>query len=334
MKAAVSFAVLAGLFTAMSQPVFAQAYWQRSTNVAPVLSYSSAASGPSATYYAGSEIRSPYSTYETCAPSCATAPACAAPTYAAAPTCAPAPKFRNQVVYETIMVPETVMVKRTIQEQQVRYEQRPKTVTVYEQVPRVVNVNETVTVMTQETRMQQMTRTGYQAVTRNVVTPVTVAVQGVENWIGIRQVSRNVPVTVNRVVNSQCACTKSSPGMASVQSMSQPTQQVVNQQRIFNQQYTYRVPVTRQQTQYQTRQVVDYKPVSQTVNVPVAVNVPRQQVRTRQVTQMTTVPRQVTTYETVAVPHTVSREIEEPVTRYVQKTVRVQVTEECQTCNQ
>jgi len=240
------------------------------------------------------------------------------------------------------MVPETVMVKRTIQEQQVRYEQRPKTVTVYEQVPRVVNVNETVTVMTQETQMQQMTRTGYQAVTRNVVTPVTVAVQGVENRIGIRQVSRNVPVTVNRVVNSQCACTKSSPGMASVQSMSQPTQQVVqqvvNQQRIFNQQYTYQVPVTRQQTQYQTRQVVDYKPVSQTVNVPVAVNVPRQQVRTRQVTQMTTVPRQVTTYETVAVPHTVSREIEEPVTRYVQKTiqktVRVQVTEECQTCNQ
>ncbi|MFT5095807.1 MAG: hypothetical protein ACI93T_004666, partial [Porticoccaceae bacterium] len=54
------------------------------------------------------------------------------------------------------------MEKRTVQEQQVRYEQRPKTVTVYDQVPQTVNVNETVTVMTQETRMQQRTQTGYQ----------------------------------------------------------------------------------------------------------------------------------------------------------------------------
>ncbi|MFT5324456.1 MAG: hypothetical protein ACI8P0_002318 [Planctomycetaceae bacterium] len=233
------------------------------------------------------------------------------------------------------------MEKRTVQEQQVRYEQRPKTVTVYDQVPQTVNVNETVTVMTQETRMQQRTQTGYQAVTRNVVTPVTVNVQGFENRVGIRQVAQNVPVTVNRVITSQCNCTQSSPGMASVQQASAPTQrvvqQVVNQQRIFNQQYTYQVPVTRQQTRYQTRQVVDYKPVSQTVNVPVAVQVPRQQVRTRQVTQMKTVPRQVTTYETVAVPHTVSRQIEVPVTRYVQKTIQktVQVpVDECATCNQ
>jgi hypothetical protein len=246
------------------------------------------------------------------------------------------------VINETVLVPETVMEKRTVQEQQIRYEQRPKTVTVYDQVPRVVNVNETVTVMTQETRMQQVTRTGYQAVTRNVVTPVTVAVRGVEYRVGFRQVARNVPVTVNRVVTSQCACTQSTPGMSSVQTMAAPTQrivqQVVNQQRIFNQRFTYQVPVTRQQTQYQTRQVVDYKPVSQTVNVPVTVQVPRQQVRTRQVTQMTTVPRQVTTYETVAVPHTVSREIEVPVTRYVQKTiqktVQVRMTEECTPCNQ
>ena len=329
MKAAVSFASVACLIAATSQPILAQSYWQASPDCAPVLSYSSAAV-PSATYYAGTEGR----------PACVT---CApAPTYTVTPACAPAPKFRTETVEETISVPETVMEKRTIQEQQIRYEQRPKTVTVYDQVPQVVNVNETVTVMTQETRMQQVTQTGYQAVTRNVVTPVTVAVQGVENRVGIRQIAQNVPVTVNRVVTSQCACTQSSPGLASVQTMAQPTQQivqqVVNQQRIFNQQYTYQVPVTRHQTQYQTRQVVDYQPVAQTVNVPVAVQVPRQQVRTRQVTQMTTVPRQVTTYETVAVPCTVSREIEVPVTRYVQKTiqktVQVPVTDECSPCNQ
>jgi hypothetical protein len=331
MKAVLTFASVVCLLAASSQPVQAQAYWQANPNCAPVLSYSSAAGGPTATYYAGSQIRTPYT-------SCAPAAACAV-----APTCAPpVPKFRNQVVTETISVPETFMEKRTVQEQQVRYEQRPKTVTVYEQVPQVVNVNETVMVNVPETRMQQRTQTGYQAVPRNVVTPVTVNVQGFENRVGIRQVAQNVPVTINRVVTSQCNCTQSSPGLASVQTMSAPTQRVVqqtvNQQRIFNQQYTYQVPVTRQQTQYQTSQVIDYQPVTQTVKVPVTVQVPRQQVRTRQVTQMTTVPRQVTTYETVAVPHTVSREIEVPVTRYVQKTiqktVQVQVTDECTTCNQ
>jgi hypothetical protein len=330
MKAALSLASIACLLAASSQLVHAQAYWQANPNCAPVLSYSSAAGGPTATYYAGSQVYTPYT-------SCAPAAACVV-----APTCAPpAPKFRQQVINETVSVPETVMEKRTVQEQQVRYEQRAKTVTVYDQIPQTVNVNETVTVMTQETRMQQRTQTGYQAVTRNVVTPVTVNVRGFENRVGIRQVAQNVPVTVNRVITSQCNCTQSSPGMASIQQASAPTQrivqQVVNQQRIFNQQYTYQVPVTRQQTRYQTRQVVDYKPVSQTVNVPVAVQVPRQQVRTRQVTQMKTVPRQVTTYETVAVPHTVTREIEVPVTRYVKKTIQktVQVpVNECATCNQ
>ena len=207
MKAALSFASVACLFAASTQTVHAQAYWQANPNCAPVLSYSSAAGGPTATYYAGSQIRTPYTT-------CAPTAACAV-----APTCAPpAPKFRQQVINETVSVPETVMEKRTVQEQQVRYEQRPKTVTVYEQVPQTVNVNETVTVMTQETRMQQRTQTGYQAVARNVVTPVTVNVQGFENRVGIRQVAQNVPVTVNRVVTTQCNCTQSSPGMASINS--------------------------------------------------------------------------------------------------------------------
>lgn len=159
-----------------------------------------------------------------------------------------------------ISVPETVMERRTVQKQQVRYEQQPRTVTVYEQVPRVVNVNETETVNVAETRMQQRTQTGYQAVPRNVVTPVTVAVQGFANRVGVRQVARNIPVTVNRVVASQYNCTQSSPGLTSVQTMSAPTQQVaqqaVNQQRIFNQQYTYQVPVTRYQT-WQVNTIAD-----------------------------------------------------------------------------
>lgn len=267
---------------------------------------------------------------------CAPAPTCGpSVTYSsgcvvAAPTCGPivqeAPRFEEQIIEEMISVPETVMQKQTIQEQHVRYEQRPRTVTVYEQVPEVVNVNETVTVMTQQVRLQPVTRTGYQAVTQNVVRPVTVAVQGVENRVGIRQVVANVPVAVRRAVTQQCACTQSTPGMAPVQTLSQPTQRLVqtveNRQQVFNQQYTYQVPVTRNVTQYQTHQVTSYRPVQQTVNVPVAVQVPTQQVRTRQVTQMRTVPRQVTTYETVAVPYTTSREIEVPATRYVQKKVQ------------
>lgn len=321
MKAAFVLASVAGLFTSACQPILAQSYWQASPDCAPVLSYSSAVA-PTAAVYAGRDLRSSCSTCEV------------------APSCLPRPQFRTETVEETISVPETVMEKRTIHEQQIRYEQRPRTVTVYDQIPEVVNVNETVTVMTQETRLQPVTRTGYQAVARNVVTPVTVAVQGFESRVGIRQVAQNVPVAVNRVVSSQCVCTQSSPGLAPVQTAAPAThrivQQIVHQPRVFNQQYTYQVPVVRHQTQYQTRQVVAYQPVQQTVNVPVAVQVPRQQVRTRQVTQMRTVPRQVTTYETVAVPGTVSREIEVPVTRYVQKTIqktiRVPVSTDCETC--
>lgn len=322
MKVAIVVVSVGCLFAATGQPIQAQSYWQASPDCAPVLSYSATAP-PAATVYAGPQV----------------SPIC--DTCTTAPACAPKPRFRTEVIEETISVPETVLEKRTVQEQQIRYEQRPKTVTVYEQVPEVVNVNEMVTVMTQETRMQPVTKTGYQAVARNVVTPVTVAVPAVENRIGIRKVAQNVPVTVNRLVTSQCVCTKSSPGLAPVQTVSQPTyqvvQQVVNQQRVFNQRYTYQVPVTRHQTQYQTRQVIDYQPVQQTVNVPVAVQVPRQQLRTRQVTQMRTVPRQVTTYETVAVPCVVSREIEVPVTRYVQKTiqktVQVPVVDDCTACS-
>ena len=197
MKAAVSLASVASLFAALSSSAFAHTYWQVNPNCPPVLSYSSAACRLTTTYYAGTQVYSPYTT---CAPAaaCEIAPACAPPS----------PKFREQVVTETISVTETVLEKRTVQEQQIRYEQRPKTVTVYEQVPQTVNVNETVTVMTQETRVQQVTQTGYQAVTRNVVTPVTVNVQGFENRVGIRQVAQNVPVTVNRVVTSQCNCTQ------------------------------------------------------------------------------------------------------------------------------
>lgn len=322
MKSGAFCVVIVSLMAATSQPAFAQTYWQRSADIAPVLSYCSDGASGSPAYYQDFQCQAPDA-------SCTVAP-----------TCVPAPRFREQVVTETISVPETVMELRTIQEQQVRYERRPKTVTVYDQVPRVVNVNETVTVMAQETRMQAVTRTGYQAVTRNVVTPVTVAVPGVENRVGVRQVVQTVPVTVQRVVTTQCVCTQTSPGMAPVQIPCPPTQrtvqQVVNQQRVFNQQYTYQVPVTRQQTQYQTRQVIDYQPVPRTVNVPVTVQVPRQQVRTRQVTQMTTVPRQVVTYENVAVPHTVSRQISVPVTRYVEKTIcktiQVPVNNGCSTC--
>ena len=98
MKAALSFASVACLLAASSQPVHAQAYWQANPNCAPVLSYSSAAGGPTATYYAGSQVRTAYTT---CAPvaACAVAPVCDPP----------APKFRSQVINETVSVPETVM---------------------------------------------------------------------------------------------------------------------------------------------------------------------------------------------------------------------------------
>jgi hypothetical protein len=78
MKAAVSIATVACLFAATSQSVLAQTYWQVNPNCAPVLSYSSAAPGSTATYYAGSAVRT---SYAACAPvaTCAVAPTCAPP---------------------------------------------------------------------------------------------------------------------------------------------------------------------------------------------------------------------------------------------------------------
>jgi hypothetical protein len=108
MKAALSFASAACLPAALSQPVQAQADWQANPNCAPIMSYSSAAAGPSP-FYAGSQVRTVY-------PTCNPASACAV-----APTCAlPAPMFRSLVINKMIFVPETVKKRRTVQEQQVR----------------------------------------------------------------------------------------------------------------------------------------------------------------------------------------------------------------------
>jgi len=204
MKAAMPFASAACLSAELSQPVQAQPDWQANLNCASVLSYSSAAGEPTATSYAGSQVRT---VYRTCNPTSACA---------VAPTCAPpVPRFRSLVINDMISVPETLMERRTVQEQQVRYEQQPGTVMVYKQVPRVVNVA--------ETRMQQRTLIGDLAVPRNVVTPVTVVVQGFANRVGVRHVARNNLVTVNRVVTSQFTGTQSSPDLVPVQTNSAPS---------------------------------------------------------------------------------------------------------------
>jgi hypothetical protein len=226
------------------------------------------------------------------------------------------------------MVPKTVMEKRTVQRQETKYEQRQRTRTVVEQVPETVDQQYVETVMVNQTFYQPTTRNVQQPVYRNVVRPVQVAVQGVQNRVGTRQVTRTVPVRVQRAVTTQCACTQSSPGVASVQSARAPVTQmvesVVNQQVLVNESFNYQVPVTQYVTQYRTQRVLGYQTVQQTVNVPVTRQVPQQVTRTRQVVQNKSVSRDVVEMESVAVPTTVDEVIEVPVTRYVEeKTQRV-----------
>jgi hypothetical protein len=237
---------------------------------------------------------------------------------------------RTQIVRQQVMVPQTTTEKRTVLEQRIQYQNRPITVTVYDTVPYVVNVNRTETVMVTETRLQPQTTTINQPVYRNVVEAVSVAVQGVENRVGTRRVLRTVPVRVQVPVTKQCQCVTTVPGMAAQTTCSQPVtwmvEQVQHQQQWCEEQFTYQVPVTQYQTQYRTKRIVEYRQVQQTVNVPVQVQVPQQRVRTVQVTQYRRVPRQVVQNQTVAVPVTVRREINVPVTRMVQQTVERCVT--------
>lgn len=160
----------------------------------------------------------------------------------------------------------------------------PQTTTVWQAVPTVVNVNHVQTVMTTQWQMQQQARTVMQPVARTVLTPVTVPVQSLETRIGIQQVVQNVPVQVQRPVTTSCVCTQQVAGCAPTVTACQPATRYVttieNRPQVVNQQISYQVPVTRYTTQYQQRQVVDYRPVQQVVNVPVAVQVPVQQVQT------------------------------------------------------
>lgn len=237
---------------------------------------------------------------------------------------------QTQIVRQQVMVPQTTTEKRTVLEQKIQYQNRPQTVTVYDTVPHVVNVNRTETVMTTETRLQPQTQTYNQPVYRDIVEPVSVAVQGVENRVGTRRVLRTVPVRVQVPVTKQCQCVTTVPGMAAQTAYSQPVTQLVEQiqyqQQWCEERFTYQVPVTQYQTQHRTKRVVEYQQVQQTVNVPVQVQVPRQRVRTEQVTQYRKVPRQVIQNQTVAVPVTVRREISVPVTRMVPQTVERCVT--------
>lgn len=235
----------------------------------------------------------------------------------------------TQVIREQIMVPRTTHEKRTIVEQKVEYQNRPRTVTVAETVPCVTNVQRSETVMTTETRLQPQTQVFTQPVYRDIVEPVTVPVQGVQNRVGVRPVLRTVAVRVQVPVTKQCQCVTTIPGYGHQTTCGPPVTQIVEQiqyrQQWCNEQFTYQVPVTYYQTQHRTRRVVQYQQVQRTVNVPVQVQVPRQRVWTEQVTEYQQVPKQIVQNETVAIPVTVRREISVPVTRMVPQTVERRV---------
>lgn len=253
-----------------------------------------------------------------------------------APPCPPLVQ-RTRTVCEKVMVPQTTTEKRTIVEHKVEYQNRPQTVTVMETVPQVVNVQRSETVMTTETRLQPQTRLVPRAVYRDIIEPVTVPVQGVQNRVGVRPVLRTVAVRVQVPVTKQCQCVTSIPGHGTQTSCSKAETRLVDQiqyrQQWQNEQFTYQVPVTYYQTGHRTRRVVEYQQVQQTVNVPVQVQIPRQRIWTEQVTEYRQVPRQIVQNQTVAVPVTVRREVSVPVTRMVPQTIQRTVTVPAEPCS-
>ena len=252
------------------------------------------------------------------------------------------PTEQFHVREHTVMVPRVVQQRQRIQVQEMRQQQRDKYVTVYDQVPEVVNVNTQETVMTTQTQMQSQTINGVQAVYKDVTTPVTVAVQTVENRQVARQVMRVVPVNVRVLVTTQQGAYCPVPGQPHLmQWVSQPTSAYVDQvqyrQQLCQEICTVQVPGMSYATQYQTQKVLAYQPVQQTVQVPVTVQVPQVQTKTQQVVQYRAVARQVVEQETVNVPTMVDREIEVPVTQYVPQVVRTvvktcEVAVDCPTC--
>ena len=169
--------------------------------------------------------------------------------------------------------------------------------TVYQAVPKVTEVDRVETVMTNQVRYETYQKTVMQPVYRTMSVPVTVPVQRMETMIGTRRVLQNVAVRVQRPVTTQCQCVQTGVGGLSTYSAGAPVTQMVetveNRQVWADQQYTFQAPVTNYVTQYQARQVLDYQPTMQTMQVPVTVQVPVQRTRKEQVVTYEYVPMQV-----------------------------------------
>ncbi|MBI1311530.1 hypothetical protein GC176_09500 [bacterium] len=169
--------------------------------------------------------------------------------------------------------------------------------TVYQAVPRVSEVDRVETVMTSQVRYETYQKTVMQPIYRNIPIAVSVPVQTTETMVGTQRVLQNVPVRVQRPVTTQCQCVQNGLGVTSAFAAGAPVTQMVesveNRQVWVDQQYTFQAPVTNYVTQYQTRQVLDYQPTTQTMQVPVTVQVPVQRTRKEQVVTYEYVPTQV-----------------------------------------
>ncbi len=169
--------------------------------------------------------------------------------------------------------------------------------TVYQAVPRVSEVDRVETVMTTQTRYETYEKTVMQPVYRTMAVEVTVPVRTMETMVGTRRVLQNVPVRVQRPVTSQCQYVQPSPCRGATVTTCAPVTPMVEAVEYrpvwVDQQYTFQAPVTNYVTQYQNRQVLEYQPTVQTLQVPVTVQVPVQRIRKERVVNYEYVPTQV-----------------------------------------
>lgn len=244
------------------------------------------------------------------------------------------PRTTYQTVTKTIMVPTTVLETRQTQSVEYREEVRERVSTVYDQVPETKQVTTETTVLVPETRYRNETFTVQVPTVRSVPQTVTVQNLQTETRTGTRRITRCVQGTELRTVTTGGEVVRrgveSDHGGVKVQSsiVGGCTKQVavpVTKRQIVEQTYEYDVQVSRPVTSTRMIQQTEYRTETRTRSVPETVQVRKVQARTHDVTEMKSVPRQVSESYTERVPHTVTREIQVPVTKMVAKIVTEQI---------
>jgi hypothetical protein len=285
---------------------------------------------------------------------------------------APAPCCEEEqaapaMVERTIMVPQTSTEMRTVKSTVYEREQREKTVTVIERVPKTETVTKAFTAWVAKQFTRQVTYDVCKPVTTEETQEYTVCVPHRETREGTRVVCRRVAVPRTRTVTvdeghweevaaseSPCASGCDEPcgrrcgrrwhrrscGCGDVQTaacrvwvpnlVQKEIHDTVCRTVREEQPYTYEVTVMKPETRSRTVQQTRMVKEQQTRDVTYTKCVPEQRSKTYEVTRVECVPTEKTVTYQVCVPRVFEKQVEVQVVKMVPKTVLV--PEDCGGC--